>query len=225
MTPSYVFDLDGTLVDSAPDLHFAINVLMARESRREIAPEEMRFLIGAGLNKLIERAFARTGDAVDPDRLEALNQDFLAIYTVHQTDRSRLYPGVVETLERLKQEGARLAILTNKPQISAEKLIAQFELTRFFPVVFGGGRRAYLKPDARLFAEVLAGLGATGPALMIGDSITDLETGRNAGVPVVMVSYGYSAEPPQTLGADALVDRFADIPAAAERLLKSARTS
>ena len=220
MTQSYVFDLDGTLVDTAPDLNFAINTLLTREGRREVALEEMKFLIGNGVGKLVERAFARTGASVDPERLKALIGDYVALYQAHQAERSRLYPGVVETLEKLEADDARLAVLTNKPHESATKLIAQFGLERFFPVVFGGGKRDWLKPDARLFFEVVAELGGEGPAVMIGDSLPDVETGRNAGVPVVLVTYGYCAVPPETLGADALVDRFADIPAAVERLIK-----
>lgn len=220
MKPAYVFDLDGTLLDSAPDLNFALNVLMARENRRDIALGEMPLLIGKGVNKLIERAFERTGDAVDTDRLAGLHRDFLEIYLPHQTDRSRLYPGVVETLETLKAEGVRLAILTNKPQESANDLVVQFGLDRFFPIVYGGDRLDWLKPDARLFEAVLNELGGEGPAVMIGDSVTDVETGRNAGVPTILVGYGYSAEPPETLGADMLVTRFADVPAAAAILLE-----
>ncbi len=218
MTLAYVFDLDGTLIDTAPDLHFAINEILAGEGRRAIAPEEMRLLIGNGVRKLVERAFVRTGAPIAPERHDAVTEDFLARYMAHQSERSSVFPGVVETLERLQADGTRLAVLTNKPHDSAVKLIEQFDLKRFFPVIFGGGLRDYLKPDARLFAEVLAELGTDGPAVMVGDSLPDLQTGRNAGVPVVLVSFGYCTEPPETLGADAVVDSFADIPAAATAL-------
>lgn len=222
MTPAYVFDLDGTLVDTAPDLCTTINEILVREGRRAVALDEMRFLIGNGVRKLVERAFIRTGAAVEPAALDTLYKDFLSVYQSHQTDQSQPYPGVVETLDLLQAEGARLAVLTNKPHESAVRMIADLGLKRFFPVVCGGGKRAYLKPDARLFAEVLAELGGKGPAVMVGDSLPDLQTARNAGVPIVLVSYGYCTVPPETLGADALVDRFADIPAAAARLMKQA---
>jgi len=219
MTISYVFDLDGTLIDTAPDLNFAINEIMAGEGRRDIPLEEMRFLIGNGIRNLVARAFARTGAPIAPERHDAVTAAYLKTYMAHQTERSHLFPGVIETLERLQAADAPLAVLTNKPHDSAVELIEQFDLTRFFPVIFGGGRRDYLKPDPRLFAEVLAELGTEGPAVMVGDSRPDLETGRNAGVPVVLVSFGYCTEPPETLGADALVDRFADIPAAVAGLV------
>ncbi len=219
MTPAYVFDLDGTLVDTAPDLNITINALLTREGRREIALEEIPLLVGNGVKKLIERAFLRTGAPIDPARIDSLYEDFLALYDANHSSHSRPYPGVIETLTRLQKTGARLAILTNKPQVSAEELIDTLDLARFFPVVYGGGKRAFLKPDARLFAEVMTDLGGDGPAVMVGDSLPDVQTARNAGVPMVLVSYGYSAVPPETLGADALVDRFDEIPAAAERLL------
>lgn len=223
MTLAYVFDLDGTLIDTVPDLNVAINEIMAGEGRRAVAPEEMRFLIGNGVHNLVARAFARTGAPIAAERHDAVTAGFLATYMAHQTERSRLFPGVVETLERLQAEGAPLAVLTNKPQDSAVALLEQFDLTRFFPVIFGGGKRDYLKPDPRLFAEVLAELGTEGPAVMVGDSLPDLQTGRNAGVPVVLVRFGYCTEPPETLGADALVDAFADIPKAAEALFAPPR--
>jgi phosphoglycolate phosphatase len=220
MTPAFIFDLDGTLVDTAPDINIAINKLVSREGRREIALDEMRFLVGNGVKKLVERAFKRTGDAADPDNLDKLTADFLAHYCALKDEHSRIYPGVVETLEKLMNEGARLAVLTNKPQKSAEQLIAAKDLGRFFKVVFGGGKRDYLKPDPRLYADVLAELGGSGPSVMVGDSLPDMETARNAGVPGILVSYGYSATAPDSLDADALVDRFAEVPEAARRLLE-----
>ncbi|MBU1175218.1 MAG: HAD-IA family hydrolase [Alphaproteobacteria bacterium] len=219
MTPAYVFDLDGTLVDTAPDLCFSLNVILRREGRREMDLAEMPLLIGNGVKKLIERAFVRGGIDLAPQRLDALYADFVGIYAVYIADRSRPFAGVVETLETLTAQGARLAVLTNKPHDSAVRLLDALDLARFFPVVFGGGRREYLKPDARLFEEVVRELGG-GPAVMVGDSRPDVETARNAGAPVVLVSFGYSVEPIGTLGADIVVDRFADVPAAVERLLK-----
>ena len=225
MTPAYVFDLDGTLIDTAPDLCAALNELMADEGRRAIALEEMPLLIGNGVGKLVARAFERTGAPLEPQRAEAVLGHFLPIYQRRQFDTSRPYPGVIETLEKLKSAGARLAVLTNKPHEAAVNMIAGFDLGRFFPVVYGGGKRAYLKPDARLFAEVVAELGGGGPAIMVGDSRPDIETARNAGAPSVLVSYGYSSEPANALGADAIVSRFADVPDAAERLWAAAANS
>ena len=217
MSPAYIFDLDGTLVDTVPDLCSCLNTVLRRENKREMALEEMPQLIGNGVRKLIERAFIRSGVELTSDALDALYADFSTVYETRMTDESRPYPGAVETLEALAAEGARLAVLTNKPHGPALRLLDALDLRRFFPVVLGGGERAYLKPDARLFDEVVAELGG-GPAVMIGDSRPDVETARNAGAPSVLVTYGYSTELPEALGADALVTRFADIPAAVKKL-------
>ena len=222
MSPAYVFDLDGTLVDTAPDLCSSLNAVLRREKKREMALAEMPQLIGNGVRKLIERAFVRSGIELTPDALDALYDEFAGIYKAHVADQSQPYPGAVETLEALAAGNARMAVLTNKTHGAALMLLDALDLTRFFPVVLGAGERAYLKPDARLFDEVVTALGG-GPAVMIGDSRPDVETARNAGAPSVLVSYGYSTEPPETLGADALVDRFADIPAAVERLMRERR--
>lgn len=218
MKPAYIFDLDGTLVDTAPDLCFALNQVLAREGRREMALTEMPLLIGNGVRKLIERAFERAGLELAPGRLDSLYADFVGIYADHIADRSRPFAGVVETLKTLKSGNARMAVLTNKPHASALNLLDALDLKRFFPVVLGGGQRAYLKPDARLFHEVVDALGG-GPAVMVGDSRPDIEVARNAGAPSILVSFGYSSEPIATLGADIIIDRFEDVPEAAERLV------
>jgi phosphoglycolate phosphatase len=219
MTPAFVFDLDGTLVDTAPDLLDALNILMVREGRRAINPAEMRHLVGRGATVLIDQAFRETGDPADPVRLGGLVEDYVAIYGARVAEKSRPYPGVIQTLETLHAQGARLAVLTNKPHSMAEALLPALGMARFFGAVYGAGKKPYLKPDARLFADVLADLGGEGPAVMVGDSITDVQTARNAGVPVVLLSYGYTPEPASTLGADAVVDDFRDVPAAARKLL------
>jgi len=218
MTPAFIFDLDGTLVDTSPDLLDALNALMMREERRLINPDEMRHLVGRGAKVLIEKAFRETGDPVDPKRLDVLFDDYLVLYGARIADKSRPYPGVVETLTSLAAQGVRLGVLTNKPHALAEALLPALGLEKFFGAVYGAGKRPYLKPDSRIFADVLSELGG-GPAVMVGDSITDVQMARAAKVPVVLVSYGYTPEPAATLGADALVDCFAEVPAAAFRLL------
>jgi phosphoglycolate phosphatase len=218
MSSAYVFDLDGTLVDTAPDLLAVINIVMAREGRRAIATDEIRRLVGRGVKVLIEKAFKETGTPVDPARLDGLFDTYLALYEQHLTDTSRPYPGVMETLTRLKAAGSPLAVLTNKPHALAEKLLLGLGMRSLFGAVFGAGKMPYLKPDARIFADVRRELAWTGPAVMVGDSITDVQTARNAGVPVVLVSYGYTPEPAANLGADAVVDDFSAVPAAVGKL-------
>ncbi len=217
-TPAFVFDLDGTLIDTAPDLQTTINAILARDGRRPLDDSEIRRVVGRGARNLIVQAFQLTGAPVEMDRVEGLYDEFLKDYGSHIADASRPFPGVIETLQKLKAEGVPMAILTNKPHANTMTLIRALDMEGFFGSVFGQGKRPYIKPDPRLFAEVVAELGG-GPAVMVGDSITDVETARGAGAPVILMSYGYTPEPAAGLGADLVLDDFREVPAAARRLL------
>jgi phosphoglycolate phosphatase len=138
---------------------------------------------------------------------------FLAHYRAHIADDSFLFPGVTETLTSLKQDGARLAVLTNKPQELTDLLLPRLGVEQLFSAVYGAGRKSYTKPDPRIFQDVTKDCGG-GPAVMIGDSITDLNTARAAGVPCVLVSYGFTPVPAKDLGGDAVIDHFAQLPQA-----------
>ncbi|MGC9953640.1 MAG: HAD-IA family hydrolase [Rhizomicrobium sp.] len=220
MTPALIIDLDGTLVDTAPDLLGALNRTLVREGRRTVDHGALRHLVGYGARVMIGEAFRMTGEAVDETRLTALVDTYIVDYGSHIADASRPYPGVVETLKALKAEGARMGVLTNKPQVLTEILMPALGLDRYFSAIYGQGKMPYTKPDARIFHDVVREVGGVGAgALMIGDSVTDVQTARAAGAPVILVSYGYTPEPASMLGADAVVDRFADIPAAVRRLL------
>jgi phosphoglycolate phosphatase len=161
---------------------------------------------------------AATGAPVEASTLPGLVDVFLEHYRAHIADESVAFPGVEQTLERLLAEGRRLAVLTNKPQEMADLLLQALNLDRFFPVVYGAGRMSYVKPDARIFHDVVRELGGE-PGIMIGDSITDVATARAAKAPVILVSYGYTPEPAHTLGGDAVTDDFAQIPALAHKIL------
>ncbi len=216
--PAFIFDLDGTLVDTAPDLLGALNAILIREGRAPVDHADLRHLVGHGSRVMLAEAFAMTGAAMDEARLPALVDDYIAQYRQHVAVASRPFPGVAETLAALQAAGARLGVLTNKPQELTDLLLPALGLERYFAAVHGAGRYGYSKPDARVFHHVVDELGG-GPALMIGDSITDLQTARAAQVPVILVSYGYTPEPAHMLGADAVTDDFTEIPALAARLL------
>jgi phosphoglycolate phosphatase len=220
-SPTYIFDLDGTLVDTAPDLLSATNAALESAGRMPVDPETLRHMVGFGARSLIQQAFAATGPAVTEDALPGLLEVFLDHYRANIAVGSRPFPRVPETLTVLKNEGARLGVLTNKPQDMTDLLLPRVKLDTYFSAIFGAGRRPYTKPDPRIFHDVLAAAGGvTGfGAIMIGDSITDVATARAAKVPVILVSYGYTPEPAETLGADAVTDDFAEIPGLAERLL------
>jgi phosphoglycolate phosphatase len=212
-----IFDLDGTLVDTAPDLLGATNAVLRSEGRREVDPATLRHMVGFGARSLIQQAMAATGAGVEDARLPELVDRFLVHYRAHIADASVAFPGVEETLAALAAEGAHLAVLTNKPQEMADLLLAALKLDRFFPVVYGAGRMSYVKPDARIFHDVVRDLNC-GSGIMIGDSITDVATARAAKAPVILVSYGYTPEPADSLGADAVTDHFTEIPALARAL-------
>ena len=215
-----IFDLDGTLVDTAPDLLAATNAVLRSEGRAEVDPATLRHMVGFGARSLIQQAFAATGRPAGDDILPELVNRFLVHYRAHIADDSRPFPGVEVTLETLAAQGAKMAVLTNKPQEMADLLLAALKLDRFFPVVYGAGRMSYVKPDARIFHDVVRDLGGGDAAVMIGDSVTDVATARAAKAPVVLVSYGYTPEPAATLGADAVVDAFAQVPTAANRVVR-----
>lgn len=218
MSPALIFDLDGTLVDTAPDLLGALNAILIREGRPPVNHADLRHLVGFGARTMLAEAFRMTGGEMDPARLPALIDDYIAHYRKHVAVASRAFPGVEETLAALGAGGARLGVLTNKPQELTDLLLPLLNLDRYFAAIHGAGRYTYNKPDARVFHHVVEELGG-GPALMVGDSATDVATARAAGVPVILVSYGYTPEPASALGGDAVTDDFREIPALARRLL------
>jgi phosphoglycolate phosphatase len=218
MRSCLIFDLDGTLVDTAPDLLGALNAVLVAEGRRPMDLADLRHLVGHGARAMLAEAFLRTGEAAGPERLPGLIDAFIAHYREHIADTSAAFPGVEATLAALAANVARLGVLTNKPQELALPLMEKLELAKYFSAIHGAGRFSYNKPDARVFHHVVDELGG-GPALMIGDSATDVATARAAGVPVILVSYGYTPEPAHTLGADVVIESFADIPSAVQRLL------
>jgi phosphoglycolate phosphatase len=222
--PALIFDLDGTLVDTAPDLLGATNAVMAAQNLPLIPPATLRHMVGFGARSLIEQAMEAVGRTPTPEELAPLVDIFMVHYREHIADSSVLFPGVRETLTALKENGARLAVLTNKPQELADLLLPALGMRDFFAEVYGAGRMSYVKPDARIFHDVVRDLNAKmggghdGGAVMIGDSITDLKTARAAGVPCILFSYGYTPVPAADLGADLVLDDFADLPGALKAL-------
>ena len=218
-SPALIFDLDGTLVDTAPDLLGATNAVMAAKGLPLIPPLTLRHMVGFGARSLIEQAMEAAGRSLQPEELAPLVDIFLAHYRAHIADDSVLFPGVAETLTALKAGGARLAVLTNKPQELADQLLPLTGIRDFFAEVYGAGRMSYVKPDARIFHDVVRDIGGTdNGAVMIGDSITDLKTAQAANVPCILFSYGYTPIPARDLGADIVLDDFVALPAALARL-------
>jgi len=219
MTPTLIFDLDGTLADTAPDLLGATNAVLAARGRPRLDLDHLRHMVGFGAVALITQAMEASGAPVAQEELPPLIEIFLAHYRSHIADGTRLFPQVTETLTALSAQGARLGVLTNKPQELTDLLLPRLNLDGLFTAVYGAGRKPYTKPDPRIFHDVVADIakahgGAGGASVMIGDSITDLNTARAAGVPCILMSYGFTPVPAKDLGADMVLDEFAQLPQA-----------
>jgi phosphoglycolate phosphatase len=209
--PALIFDLDGTLADTAPDLLGATNAVLAAKDRPLLDLGHLRHMVGFGAGALIGQAMEASGAPVTEAEMPPLVEIFLAHYRAHIADNSRLFPQVAKTLAALKADGARLGVLTNKPQELTDLLLPRLGLDGVFAAVYGAGRQSYTKPDPRIFHEVVCDCGG-GPAVMIGDSITDLNTARAASVPCILMSYGFTPVPARELGADVVLDDFAALP-------------
>ena len=214
-----VFDLDGTLVDSLPDLRAALNEMLRGLARRELPAEEVRRMIGDGTHALVERALhatdevaCRAGTGRKPVDLEHAHQRFLEFYEAAPTRLSRLYPDVATTLRSLAESGARLGICTNKQQTATFAVLEGFNIAKYFAVIVGGDVVPFRKPDPRHLLAALEQLRASpNESVMIGDNENDYAAGRGAGAAVILMRYGYLRVLPETLAPDAWLDRFAEI--------------
>ena len=204
---AYLFDLDGTLVDSAPDLHATLNVILEEEGLAPVTLDAVRAFIGEGARRLLERSLAAQGERTDPARLDRLLKRYLAYYGSHIADHSQVYPGVRETLVTLQAAGAGLAVVTNKFEHLARQVLEALELSAFFPVVLGGDSLPERKPSAAPLLEACVRLAAAPEAtLMVGDSRTDIAAARAAKISVLCVPYGYNhGEPIEAAGADGII--------------------
>ncbi|MBV8593909.1 MAG: phosphoglycolate phosphatase [Caulobacteraceae bacterium] len=213
-------DLDGTLVDTAPDLVGTLNTLLAGEGLPALPMDAARPLIGGGARVLIRRGFAAAGEPLDETRLEALFERFIPHYLDHIADESRPFPGAPAALQTLRGAGARLAVCTNKRTDLSLALLRALLLDGLFDAVVGADAAPACKPDpAHLLTAIAQAGGQPDRAVMVGDSATDAGAARAAGVPLVLVSFGYTEVPAQELGPDVLIDRFAELPAACARVL------
>jgi phosphoglycolate phosphatase len=216
-----LFDLDGTLVDTAPDLLASLNAVLTRVGHRPVVPGELRNMVGHGVKALFERAFGETGTPVSPEQLAEYTAEFLEHYRANIARNSRPFPNVPETLKRLADAGAKLGVCTNKPQELTDLLLAQLDLARHFGAVYGGGKAGRSKPDPRHVLELVDALNGTPErTVMVGDSTVDVTAARAAQIPVIVMSYGYTQVAARELGADAVADDFSALPELISRLAK-----
>jgi phosphoglycolate phosphatase len=220
LPPIVVFDLDGTLADTAQDLVATLNVILVREGLSPLPFEKARDLIGAGARPLIERGFAAAQTPLSEERLNALYAFFLDHYHHNIAVHSVLFPGVTDALDDLVALGFRLAVCTNKLESHALELLRVLGIIDRFAFISGKDTFEVFKPDARHLTETIQRAGGNAArAVMVGDSKTDIDTAKNAGIPVVGVSFGYTNIHVRDLGADAVVDHFRDMTNAVQRLL------
>jgi len=208
-----VFDLDGTLIDTAPDLIDTLNIILAQEGLPALPYEVARNMIGGGAKVLIERALAAEGRAAH--EIDPLYKAFIAHYAAHIADRSRPFPKLEATLEGLRAAGHRLAVCTNKLEWLSVRLLQTLKLTQHFAAICGQDTFGVQKPDPEVFRRtVLRAGGEPARAIMVGDSKTDVRTARAAKVPVVAVDFGYTEVPIETLEPDRIISSFVELPAA-----------
>lgn len=215
-----LFDLDGTLADTAPDLCTTLNVVLAAEGRAAVPESSVKTLIGGGAAEMVRRALEQTGGPVAPDRFEQLWRHFLAHYEVHSTDRSVPWPGLVEELDRATAAGVRLGVCTNKIGRLTTRVLDGLGLARYFPVVVAGDTLAVQKPHPEPLREAVRRLaGDPRRTIMVGDSIADTTAAAAAGMPSICVTFGYSGRPCGEIGASRLIGHFSELPAAVASLL------
>jgi phosphoglycolate phosphatase len=210
------FDLDGTLADTAPDLTGALNHALGELGRDPVSEESVRHMVGHGARALLTKGLAATGE-MTPELVEQGFPIFLDHYEAHIADRSRPFPAIEAAMDELAGRGVRLAICTNKLEGLARELVAALGWQGRFAAIVGGDTLPVRKPDPAPLFEAIARAGG-GRAAFVGDSITDTDTARNARIPCVAVSFGFSDRPAEQLGADALIDHFDELIPALERL-------
>jgi len=219
--PTVAFDLDGTLVDTAPDLLAALNMVLSEAGLAPLRADDARGLFGGGARVLIERGLAFHGVRPETADMEGMLARFLAFYEDHIADHSRPFPGAAETLAQLAEGDAHLVVVTNKYERFAVKLLSTLGLAPRFSVIVGPDTFGARKPDpAPLLGAVARAGGSPDRTIMVGDSTTDVATARAARVPVIAVSYGYHDREAAALGADRLIDRLDEVPAAVAELLR-----
>ncbi len=207
-----IFDLDGTMVDTAPDLIAAANYTLSRFGMAPVEERVIQPAVGLGARAMILAAMNELGHTADPETLSRMTDQFIDYYGDNVAIGSRIFPGLVEALVVMREEGARLGVCTNKREALTLKLLAALRLDQYFDAIAGADTFPVRKPDAaHLLGTIAMAGGDPARAIMIGDSATDAGAARNAKVPFVAVSFGYAEMPVEDLEPDAVIHSFADL--------------
>ncbi len=210
---SLCFDLDGTIVDTAPDLVRVLNLVISEDGLKETHYASARRDVGFGSRYLIEKAFERANIHITSSRIAALQALFLKLYAEDIAQKSRQFPGVMDTLMALKKAGANLSVCTNKPGYLARPLLQKLGMSEIFDRIVGSDDVPHKKPHpGHIYAA--AGHKSRKSIIMIGDSLPDILAAKNAKISSIAVSYGYCPIAVEKLGADAVIRRFRDLPSA-----------
>lgn len=222
-SPLVIFDLDGTLVDTAPDLIDSLNHTIAAAGLAPVTFNDLTHLVGQGVRVMVQRAFALRNKELPEEDVEPLHERFIAHYREEMPGQSKPYPGVPDALDRLAAEGFSLAVCTNKTSVLAIPLLEKLGLKDRFSIITCGDTFEWRKPDARHILGTIEKAGCD-PArsVMVGDSVNDILAAKNAKIPAIGVTFGYTDVPMAELGPDVTIDSFDALDAAlVERLLKS----
>jgi phosphoglycolate phosphatase len=210
-----VFDLDGTLIDTAPDLISTLNHILSTEGLPPVAYSDGRRMIGGGILAMIERALNAEGHYRPKPEIDRMFRAFVDHYGAHIAESSRPYPHVDSVLEHLGAEGCRLAVCTNKLEFLSVRLLEELKLSHHFLAICGRDTFGVQKPDPEMLRQtILRAGGKPSHAIMVGDSGTDVRTSRAAAIPVVAVDFGYSEIPIATFNPDSIIGSFAELPTA-----------
>lgn len=214
-----LFDLDGTLVDSAPDIVDALNILLSEQGVEHQSLEAVTKMIGGGVPLLIERALKARGQSTEENRIDELKTRFVEIYAPRAAEKTKLFPGVLDVLEAYHGDGVKLGVCTNKPEAVTLMMLEALNLKHLFSVVIGGDTLPVKKPDPAPLLAALKHLECdASQAVMVGDSFTDADAAGAAAIPVILVTFGYTQTPAHELHHDGLVDSFTQLPEAIKSL-------
>lgn len=220
-SPLVIFDLDGTLIDTAPDLMAGLNHVMDLNGLEHVTYADMTWLVGQGARVMIERAWALHGHPSSPEQLDSAFNAFLIRYEADMPGKSLPYPGVVAALDRLAAAGLKLAVCTNKTEALARRLLNSLELTPRFAAITGGDTFAVKKPHGgHITGTIEMAGGSPAKSVMIGDSVNDILAAQNAGIPAIAVPFGYTDKPVESFNPDIVIAHFDELDAAlVERLI------
>lgn len=215
-----IFDLDGTLADTAPDLVGALNHVLLSEGLPPVDFETARAYVGHGARVLIERAHTANDITLDEDQAIELTEQFVGYYAQNIADETMLFPNVLEAMDDMEADCWRFAICTNKREGLARQLLEALDISERFEAICGGDTFVERKPNGQhILKTIEAALGDPKRAVMIGDSEPDILAAKDAGIPVIAVPFGYNHEPIGRLDPDAIIENFADLHEKANELV------